>query len=681
MPKPLELLSADEQEAALLDDLLYVFMGFEGQYIRFVESYNPSREDERLSGPGYIVLPGLDPSLRDLTQKVLKLAKNYSAMEAFVEILNRDEHGAINHALSASIRKVFKDYLVLIAQLEHQFLSNPSFTLHLLHLHTLPMGHIMSQLYTLGQIILRKTETINQGPRDSMSDYEDAEDILDHLRDGSDLVPDSRPKRICNGGMVLRLVTERLAVISGDPAARTLLETLLRDASRPYMVMLNEWLHRGGIRDPREEFFIKEQASIRRQEMEDDYTDRYWEKRYTIRDEHVPPQLEGVKSKALLAGKYLNVVRECGGVDVGQEIRDVPKSFDDPRFLDNINGAYAHANSSLLNLLLTTHGLSDRLRSLKYYFFLDRSDFFTYFLDLCASELEKPWQKVNVGKLQSLLDLVLRQPGSVAAHVPFKEDVEVQISSAGLAKFLVSVISVQGLNKEGTNQSIDEYLKQEMKISSEEEKGMTGYESLQFKYCVPFPLSLVISSNAVLRYQVLFRYLFSLRHIEDLLVNCWKDHHKVLIWTHRSKNPRLEMFKRRTWALRAQMLVFVQQIIYHCTSEVIEPHSKSFMDRVEDDSERTDQDGSLKKALRAVDELMKDHIDFLDTCLKECLLINAKLLKVNPPPQFPLSFLLLSSLLLPWIFFFLMSSFSQLALCLCLSLTLSRRKTSSPATK
>jgi gamma-tubulin complex component 2 len=29
-----------------------------------------------------------------------------------------------------------------------------------------------------------------------------------------------------------------------------------------------------------------------------------------------------------------------------------------------------------------------------------------------------------------------------------------------------------------------------------------------------------------------------------------------------------------------------------------------------------------------VDELMKDHVDFLDTCLKECMLTNSKLLRV-----------------------------------------------------
>jgi hypothetical protein len=37
--------------------------------------------------------------------------------------------------------------------------------------------------------------------------------------------------------------------------------------------------------------------------------------------------LKSVQDKVLLAGKYLNVVRECGGVDVSKEVKDVPKNL------------------------------------------------------------------------------------------------------------------------------------------------------------------------------------------------------------------------------------------------------------------------------------------------------------------------------------------------------------------
>ena len=635
-PEPLKNLTQEKQESAILEDMLFVFMGYEGQYIRYNDIYNPSKEQDRLSGPSFRILPGLDPSLRDLATSMLKMATYYSAMETFVEVQSREEFGAINHALCASISKLLRDYLVLIVQLEYQLLSNPSFTLHLLRLHTLPTSHMMFQLYTLAQEILRKNSLLKEDLDDSVDGFDDVDNILEQLREGGDLAPGSMAKKVYKGGNVLRFLTERLSFMSGDPAARTLLQTLLRDASRPYMAMLNEWLHHGGIKDPHAEFLIKEQQSIRREKLEEDYTDEYWEKRYTIIDNDVPPQLEGVKDKVLLAGKYLNVVRECGGVDVSKEVKDVPKSFDDPQFLDNVNGAYAHANASLLKLLVTTHALPARLRSMKHYFFLDRSDFFTYFLDLSASELKKPWRLVNVGKLQSLLDLVLRQPGTVAAQDPFKEDVKVQMNNVGLTQLVMRVVNVRGFDEEPTPDSVDRYRTPATKPPTDEEDKMTGFEALEFKFSVPFPLSLVISSKTVFRYQILFRYLLSMRHLEGLLVTSWEDHNKVLSWTHRSGDPKLEMWKRRAWTLRARMLVFVQQTLYYCTSEVIEPNWQALMARVNGDDNH-DRNGRPRsqKVNRTVDELMEDHVDFLDTSLKECMLMNSKLLKVSPLPPLP----------------------------------------------
>jgi gamma-tubulin complex component 2 len=395
------------------------------------------------------------------------------------------------------------------------------------------------------------------------------------------------------------------------------------------MNMLNEWLHHGGIRDPHAEFLVKEQKWIKREKLEEDYTDEYWEKRYTIRDDEVPPQLEGVKDRVLLAGKYLNVVRECGGVDVSKAVKDVPKTLDDPRFLENVNAAYTYANASLLNLLLTKNSLTTRFRSLKHYFFLDRSDFFSYFLELGASELRKNVHVVNEGKLQSLLDLVLRQPGSIAAQDPFKEDVKVRMNKVGLTKWLMQVVSVSGIDQDHPEAAFEKQQAPSSQ-STDDDNSITGFSGLELDYSVPFPLSLVISRKTVLRYQLIFRHLLSLRHVETLLVTSWADQNKVASWRHKPSDRRLELWKRRAWNLRAKMLIFVQHLLYFSTAEVIEPNWVALMDRVNG----ADANGSevtvngSKQVNRTVDELMQDHVDFLDTCLKECMLTQAKLLKV-----------------------------------------------------
>ncbi|RDA91664.1 hypothetical protein CP533_0046, partial [Ophiocordyceps camponoti-saundersi (nom. inval.)] len=644
-PRPLGDMSLEVQEAAMVEDLLFIFMGYEGQHVRYAKGYNPTDERDRLSGPTFRILPGLDPSLHDLTLSMLPMATHYSALVAFCDVQSRSDFGAVNHALCASVRRFLHDYLVLMAQLETQFLTSDSFTIHVLNLHTVSTRQMMLQLYSLARELLKKNGLLDDDETDVDDDGDDDSDdydkVIERLTPGGDLMSSKvAGKGICKGGAVLGILTRRLETLSGDAAARALLTSLLRDASRPYMVMLNEWLHHGAINDPHSEFLIKEQKSIRRERLEQDYTDEYWERRYTIRDQHGPPQLDGVKDKVLLAGKYLNVVRECGGVDASKEVADVPTSLDHDGFLDNVNNAYAHANASLMQLLITTHALPARLRSMKHYFFLDPSDYFSYFLELGASELRKPVKSVNTAKLQSLLDLVLRQPGSVVVLDPFKEDVRVEMKEMTLIKSLQRVVNITGIEQGESLQplSLIEEQQQQQQHQHQQplDKNATGFTSLQLDYSVPFPVSLVISRKTVWRYQALFRYLLSLRYLESQLSTTWQTQTRAVSWAHRGSNLGLEMWKRRAWTLRARMLVFVQQLLYYCTAEVLEPNWNRFMARLQPGMGGVDgggggggDDASDKKPTRTVDELMQDHVDFLDTCLKECMLTNSKLLRIH----------------------------------------------------
>lgn len=632
-PTPFRQLSKDHQEIALVEDLLYVFMGYEGQYVRFNDKYDPDDEKDRLTGPTFHPLPGLDPSLRDLTTSMLTMATNYCAIEAFVEVQSREEYGSVNHALCASIRGLLKDYLILVAQLESKVLSDEKFTLHQMHLAIIPTAQSLAQLYAIAQELLKKNSLLEEDLEDSFEEF-DADNIIERLKEGGDLLPGSMTKKRCIGGNVLALLSQRLATYSGDPAAKSILEMLLRDASKPYMSMLNEWLHRGGIHDPHSEFLIGERAGIKRERLDEDYTDEYWEKRYYIREKEVPPHLEHVKDKVMLAGKYLNVVRECGGVNIASPKKDIPTTFDDPRFLDNINHAYAFANSELLTLLLTKNSLRNRLRSMKHYFFLDRGEFFLYFLELSASELRKPQKSVNEAKLQSLFELVINQPGSIAVADPFKEDVKVKMNEIGLTQWLMKIVSVQGMDQENPDSVMEQYKTPAATGVKDDDKDINGFEALELDYRVPFPLSLIISRKTVLRYQLIFRYTLALRHLEALLVDCWADHNKLRSWTHKSSDKRIEVWKRKAWTLRARMLVFVQQMLFYATAEVIEPNWQKLMAKVDDAEYGEEADTRPKsqlkpRAKRTVDELMQDHLDMLDSCMKDLGLTQSKLLRIH----------------------------------------------------
>jgi gamma-tubulin complex component 2 len=83
------------------------------------------------------------------------------------------------------------------------------------------------------------------------------------------------------------------------------------------------------------------------------------------------------------------------------------------------------------------------------------------------------------------------------------------------------------------------------------------------------------------------------------------------------------------------MLVFVQQMLFFATAEVMEPNWQKLMAKV-DESQSLENDllstlntGKPVKTKRTVDELMQDHLDMLDSCMKDLGLTQGKLLKIH----------------------------------------------------
>lgn len=134
-------------------------------------------------------------------------------------------------------------------------------------------------------------------------------------------------------------------------------------------------------------------------------------------------------------------------------------------------------------------------------------------------------------------------------------------------------------------------------------------------YNVKFPLSLVISRKTILRYQLLFRFLLHLKHVEQTLSAMWLEQ-KTAPWRVPVPNhPEFDRWRLRVFLLRARMLSFVQQILAFATFEVLEPNWRAL-------------EVKLTK-VTTVDQLLRDHTDFLDTCLKESMLTSSKLLRAS----------------------------------------------------
>ena len=123
--------------------------------------------------------------------------------------------------------------------------------------------------------------------------------------------------------------------------------------------------------------------------MTEDYNDQYWEQHYTIERERIPMFLERAAEKILRAGKYLNVIRQCGMTLDCPHATEIVYCLNERDYVERIEKAYDYASHTLLDQLLTEKKLMYRLRSIKHYFLLDQGDFFVGFMDLAEDELKK----------------------------------------------------------------------------------------------------------------------------------------------------------------------------------------------------------------------------------------------------------------------------------------------------
>ena len=113
-PAPLGSLPLPMQEQAVIEDLLYLMMGVDGRHIRAEPLSHGSSTRQ------FTVDKTLDVSLSILVGRILPICGHYSVVSRFIEEKSKFVHGSVNQALCAAMRGLLKEYLLVVAQLEHQ---------------------------------------------------------------------------------------------------------------------------------------------------------------------------------------------------------------------------------------------------------------------------------------------------------------------------------------------------------------------------------------------------------------------------------------------------------------------------------------------------------------------------------------------------------------------------------
>ncbi|PIK61694.1 putative gamma-tubulin complex component 2 [Apostichopus japonicus] len=531
------------QEMAIVND------GAEGKYTTL--AYNQDKSGER----SIVVDPSLDPSLRELANRVIPICTNYSTIVHFTEDKSSFEYGMVNHALCGAMKTLLKEYNVLIAQLENQY-KQGNLPLQKLWFYVQPCMHTM--------------------------------DILSSIATGIN-------KGACTGGVVLSLLHERTLSMIGDARGQELCLFLTQSACAPYFELLEKWIFKGVIKDPYCEFMIEEHESMHKEKIQQDYNDAYWEQRYTICRDRIPVFLELLADKILRTGKYLNVVRQCGQNSNSPQAEEILYTLKERQYVDQIEKAYNYASKLLLDLVMEERELIPRLRSIKRYFLVEQGDFFVNLMDITEEEMRKMADDIIITRLESLLELALRT--SQANSDPYKDDLRVELSPYDLITQLLRI------------HSIDSRQEQVLQAVDPSEIHISGLEAFSFDYVVKWPESLVLSRKALTKYQLIFRHLFYCKHVDRTLCNVWTL----------NKSAKQLLLKTSTWYLLAfalcqRMMHLVQNLQYYMLFEVVEPNWHILMD-------------SLRKASN-IDDVLAHHNDFLDKCLKDCMLTTPQLLKI-----------------------------------------------------
>jgi len=273
-------------------------------------------------------------------------------------------------------------------------------------------------------------------------------------------------------------------------------------------------------------------------------------------------------------------------------------------FRNLIEKIYEWANSSLKSILYQEYNIISILKSIKKFYFMECGDFYNFVIDTTDEMLLQEKNVADVKKIESSIDNAFR---STSAYLDANRD----LFSFNLSNMVVRTEKIY-LEKYSKILQMNDIKSLMMKINELNEdqsffefKDSKVMESLVLEITMKWPLNLVFSKKALMKYKILFRQLLILKYEEKKLSEIW-------ILQQNFKGIKLQNYLKPSYLLRDRMINFIKSIIYYFFNEVIEPNYLSFLDDLTHS--------------KSVDEIITNHDKFLDNCLKECLLDDSDIL-------------------------------------------------------
>ena len=394
------------------------------------------------------------------------------------------------------------------------------------------------------------------------------------------------------GGALIRLLEDKISSVSGDRQLRTTYATLLDGCSKPFLDILNRWISTGSFTDSHLEFMILDSNKVP-MTHEDQLSEDLLTSRHSLQSKNTPRLLEDIQHKILLIGTYRNI--QC---ILNKNIIFSMKSslkWDRRIIQDAVNESYSDVNNALMTSLFQSGKLFDVMSAAKRFFFVENCDFVQNFLSNASSELSRTLKEVSKQNLQGAFDSALKS--SCFGNDPFSESVQLELSTSGLYDSLVKII--QNTSERPGSQSAP------ATVSSSIQRIPKISELLSMTMKVDFPESMILNSKSLAKYQIVYRHLLQ---CNDLIRTLSIPLNRVPL----KVSAQLRQFE----VMKHSMLQFVRTMHYYVCQNVLEPQWERFSTALRE------------RRFTSVEEITNTHMNFLDTCLRECMLTNSKLVQL-----------------------------------------------------
>ena len=392
------------------------------------------------------------------------------------------------------------------------------------------------------------------------------------------------------GGALIRLLEDKISSVSGDRQLRTTYAGLLEGCSKPFLDILNRWLATGSFTDAHSEFMI---ADTNKSPIthEDQLSEDLLTSRHTLNSKNTPKLLEDIQQKILLIGTYRNIQ---GILDKNLVlVIKGPLQWDRRVLQEAINDAYTDVNTALMTSLFQSGKLFDVMSATKRFFFVENCDFVQNFLLNALNDLSRTAKEVSKQTLQGAFETALKT--SCYGNDPFSESLQLELSSSGLYDSLVKIIQSTSEKPTTSANNNSSTIQRIPKIS----------ELLSLSMKIDFPESMILNSKALAKYQIVYRH----------LIQCVELIRGLSVPLNRT-NLKVSIQIRQFEVMKNSMLQFVRTMQNYICQNVLEPQWERFSTALRE------------RRFTSVEEITNTHMNFLDTCLRECMLTNSKLVQL-----------------------------------------------------